>query len=88
MYLKLTNAIKEHDGNIIAIRKDAIISVREGDKVSDSGIPELVTFVFCPPHGTWEVKEDVDTVLDMLNEEVSKKTKKTGKVELLNEKSK
>lgn len=85
MFLKFTNAVPEHKGNIVAIRKDAVISVRQGASLRDDGIPEIVTFIFCPPHGTWEVKEGIDQVLDMLNDEVPKKKKK---VELLNENSK
>ena len=33
----------------------------------EDGIVETVTFVFCPPHGTWEVSEDFDDVVDFLN---------------------
>ncbi len=88
MYITLTNALPEFKDSKIAFKKDTIVTIREGAAMRDNGIPELVTFIFCPPHGTWEVQETLEEVLEMMNGEVKKKKAKTAKVELLNEDSK
>jgi hypothetical protein len=33
----------------------------------ENGIIENITYVFCPPHGTWEVEESLDEVVAELN---------------------
>jgi hypothetical protein len=34
----------------------------------EDGIIENITYVFCPPHGTWEVEESLDEVVKTLND--------------------
>jgi hypothetical protein len=70
MYIKLTNASPQHRGNPIAINSDQIVTVHSATVTREDGIVETVTFVFCPPHGTWEVSEDFDYVVDLLNHSV------------------
>lgn len=67
MYIKLTNASPQHRGNPIAINSDQIVTIHSSIVTREDGIVETVTFVFCPPHGTWEVSEDFDDVVDFLN---------------------
>jgi hypothetical protein len=67
MYIKLTNASPQHRGNPIAINCDQIITVHSSTVTREEGTVETVTFVFCPPHGTWEVSENFDDVVDFLN---------------------
>ena len=69
MFITLTNAAPAHKGNPIALRKDLIVTVNEmkvtrtaGDEETD----EMVTFIFMPPHGTWEVQEPMSEVMDLL----------------------
>ena len=69
MYIKLTNANPQFRGNPIAIRVDQIVSVHRDVITRDDGSVDAVTFIFCPPHGTWEVSEDFDTVVDQLGRE-------------------
>jgi len=77
MYISLTNAVPEFKGLPISFKKDEILSVfqgfvkRDGEKVS-----EVVTYIFIPPHGTWEVIESYDEVLKMLNDNNIKSKKK------------
>lgn len=64
----LTNAAEGHQGNKVAIRKDLVVSVHHKFDKDESGIITSKTFVFCPPHGTWEVSEPIDHVVQLLNE--------------------
>jgi Icc-related predicted phosphoesterase len=67
MYIKLTNANPQHRGNPIAINSDQIVTLHSSIVTREDEMLETVTFVFCPPHGTWEVSENFDSVVDMLN---------------------
>lgn len=68
MIIILTNASPQHRGRQVAINSNNIVSIftenvtREGE---DS--PETVTFVFCPPHGTWEVIESIEEITEKVN---------------------
>ena len=66
MILKLTNAIPAAKGEAIAINMDLVVSIREGNSTREDGTIDLVNFIFVPPHGTWEVTETVDTILEKI----------------------
>ena len=68
MFINLTNANALHKGNPVAIKKDLIVSVYASTQVGDDNTVNQVTFVFVPPHGTWEVLEPYNQVLAELNE--------------------
>lgn len=68
MFITLTNAADLHRGNKIAIRKDMVATVYNSTVEKESGLLENVTYVFCPPHGTWEVTESLEKVVDQLSE--------------------
>jgi hypothetical protein len=70
MYIKLTNASPQHRGNNIAINTDQIVTVHSSVVTREDGVVETVTFMFCPPHGTWEVSETYDSVVEQLNSSV------------------
>jgi len=70
MYIKLTNASPAHRGTQLAIRKDIIVSVHNGMVTREDGVVEQVTFLHCPPHGTWEASDRFDSVVDQLNSEI------------------
>jgi hypothetical protein len=67
MFVQLTNANPQHHGQPISIRRDLIVTVYANAVVRDSGIIEPVTYLFVPPHGTWEVRESFDQVMELLN---------------------
>jgi hypothetical protein len=69
MFISLTNASETHKGNKIAINIDLIASVYNTPNLAkkEDGIIENVTYIFCPPHGTWEVQESLDDVVAELN---------------------
>jgi len=69
MYIKLTNATPAHKGTPLAIRKDLVVSVHHNTVTREDGSVEAVTFLHCPPHGTWEAEDTFDSVVQQLNGE-------------------
>jgi len=67
MFITLTNASEAHRGNKVAVKISEIISVYETTITRESGILENVTLVYAPPHGTWEVSENLDDIVNTLN---------------------
>jgi hypothetical protein len=67
MFITLTNASEAHRGNKVAVKISEIISVYETTVTKESGILENITLVYAPPHGTWEVTENLDDIVNMLN---------------------
>jgi len=71
MIITLTNASDNLKGKPVAINSNAIVSVyRMVLKKQDQYLTpfeEEVTMVFCPPHGTWEVAESVETIVSLIN---------------------
>ena len=67
MYLNLTNASPAHRGMKLSIDRKLVVTMHASLVTRDDDITEMVTFVFCPPHGTWEVQESFDDVLNQLN---------------------
>jgi hypothetical protein len=69
MFIILTNAAEAFKGQRVAINSDIIISVYNTENVTkkNDGIIERVTYVFCPPHGTWEVEESMEEVVKLIN---------------------
>ena len=67
MYIKLTNATPAHKGTPLAIRKDLVVSVHHNTIVREDGTVEPVTFLHCPPHGTWEAEDTFESVVAQLN---------------------
>jgi len=67
LYLNLTNANPQFKGMPIAIRKDLVITIHANLTVREDATTELVTYIFAPPHGTWEVLETYTEVIEQLN---------------------
>lgn len=67
MYIILTNSAPAHKGQIVAINSELIATIHTSPVLRESGDIEDVTFVFCPPHGTWEVSDSLETVVSVLN---------------------
>ena len=71
MFITLTNATPAHKGKPVSINGDSIVTINT-DKVErqldeNTTVTEDITFVFCPPHGTWEVSESLEEVTSKLN---------------------
>jgi phage/plasmid-associated DNA primase len=68
MYITLTNASPAFKGQKVAIDSKVVISVFANEVTREDETKEEVTFIFCPPHGTWEVSETVEEVVAQLNQ--------------------
>lgn len=71
MFITLTNATPAHKGKLVSINSNSIVTINT-DKVErqmdeSTTYIEDVTFIFCPPHGTWEVSESLEEVTNKLN---------------------
>jgi hypothetical protein len=71
-YINLTNATTGLEGTPFLLAKDAVVSAYNKQKkvIQPDGqqVERMVTYVFCPPHGTWEVQEDLATLHKLLDE--------------------
>lgn len=69
MFIILTNAAEAFKGQRVGINSEIIISVYNTENVTkkNDGIIERVTYVYCPPHGTWEVEESMEEVVSLIN---------------------
>jgi hypothetical protein len=69
MFIILTNAAEAFKGQRVAINTDIIVSVYNTENLAkkNDGIIERVTYVFCPPHGTWEVEESMEEIVNIVN---------------------
>lgn len=66
-FLNLTNAGAVNNGKKIALRRDLVTTVFTQEVIRTEGAePETITCLFCPPLGTWEVKETFDQVMKQL----------------------
>lgn len=65
--ITLTNSNREQRGQRILINPEHIVSVNRGTVTRDDGVLETVTFLFMPPHGTWEVSETLEEILALLD---------------------
>jgi hypothetical protein len=69
MFIKLTNASPQHSGNPVMLQSDSIVSIHEAIVQREgSDVLERVTYIFVPPHGTWEVVETVAEIFTMLEQ--------------------
>jgi hypothetical protein len=67
MFVTFTNANPLHKGNPVSIKRDLIVTIYASTQVREDNTVDQVTFVFVPPHGTWEVQETFDQVMEILN---------------------
>lgn len=69
MFITLTNAVEEHKNNPIVINTEYIVTIYASSTsaaTKNNGVIEKITYVFCPPHGTWQVQESIDEVLEKI----------------------
>jgi hypothetical protein len=68
MFIHLTNANQENNGDPVALNKSLICSIFPVKYINpNDGLEYEITKIYCPPHGTWEVKEAYIDVLYLLN---------------------
>lgn len=68
LFLNLTNANPIYRDRPLSLRKELVINVHANTVLRDDGSSELVSFVFLPPHGSWEVLETYDEIMQQLEE--------------------
>lgn len=56
-----------HRNNPVSIKRDLIVTVYASTQVREDNTVDQVTFVFVPPHGTWEVLESFEEVMALIN---------------------
>jgi hypothetical protein len=68
MFITLTNMSVQHRGKPIVLNSSMIVSMMRTSVVRDEATQssETVTYVFIPPHGTWEVSESVEEILECI----------------------
>ena len=80
MFIKFTNANPAHKCKSISLNTDSIVSIHRNFATREDGTLEEVTFVHCPPHGTWEVTEDVTDIVSSINSGIELPKKLTKKL--------
>jgi len=66
MFITVTSAKDELSGVSMVLNTEYILSMfRNKVEVADK-IETEKTFIFCPPHGTWEVQETPDEILELI----------------------
>jgi len=70
MIIKLTNSNPSLKGQPILLNTDFIVSVFRGfaSRGEESPVIEEVTYIHCPPHGTWEVEELPEAIYDLIKQ--------------------
>lgn len=68
-FIQLTNAADAHRGRPIAIRDDLVHTVHTDEVMDTVGQMKSVTYIYCPPHGTWEVTESFEEVMRQIQDE-------------------
>jgi len=72
MFITLTNATPSNKGQLITLNTQMIVSIWRGEMTrtlpgsENVTYQEPTTFVFVPPHGTWEVEETDQQIVEML----------------------
>jgi hypothetical protein len=69
MFITLTNAKVDLKGEPVILNTESIVSITRGTRVAEDKTVEEVTYVYMPPHGTWEIEETLDEILKIINKE-------------------
>ena len=70
MFITLTSLNSEIEDTPIVLNTEHFVSIYRATKKVPAGIAEITkeaTLIFCPPHGTWEVKETPEEILAIIN---------------------
>jgi hypothetical protein len=69
MFIILTNASEAFKGQKVSINSEVIVSMFNTESLGkkNDGVIEKITYIFCPPHGTWEVEESMEEITNIIN---------------------
>jgi hypothetical protein len=68
MFLTLTNANETQPGEPVMINMSMVVTMNRAAVPQADGALLQKTFIFVPPHGTWEVMESLETIGNMLSD--------------------
>lgn len=77
MFLTLTNANETQPGEAIMINMNLAVTMNRAAVPQPDGALIYKTFVFLPPHGTWEVQESLETIHQLLADQVTQTRRST-----------
>jgi hypothetical protein len=66
MIIQLTNASDGFRNKPILINTEMVLSVYQSTRMHDDNTFEELTYVFCPPHGSWEVFETPEEIMKLI----------------------
>lgn len=69
MFLTLTNANETQPGDAIMINMNLVVTMNRAAVPQTDGALMYKTFIFLPPHGTWEVMESLETIAQLLSDQ-------------------
>jgi hypothetical protein len=67
MFLTLTNSNSTQPGEAISINMSMVVTMNRAIVPQEDGTELAKTYLFIPPHGTWEVKETLGEIMTMLD---------------------
>jgi len=83
MLITLTNANPAHKNKPVILNSVFICSIHRNVITREDTTIDEVTFVHCPPHGTWEVQELPEDIMNLINPQspkiLTEKTEKSKK---------
>jgi len=69
MLIKLTNANPQLDGELVVLNSEHIITMFEETILKGTAGEHRITNIYIPPHGTWQVRESLETICNKLTED-------------------
>jgi hypothetical protein len=69
MFLTLTNSNSTQPGEAISINMSMVVTMNRATVMQEDGTELAKTYLFIPPHGTWEVKETLGEIMTMLDKD-------------------
>lgn len=66
MFIKVTSAKEELKGVSMVLNSEYILSMFRSKETTKDKIEVEKTFVYCPPHGTWEVEETPEEIVKQI----------------------
>jgi hypothetical protein len=66
MIIQLTNSTDSLKGKAILINTDMMLSVYRSTRLGSYAADDEVTYIFCPPHGNWEVSETPEEIMALI----------------------
>jgi hypothetical protein len=66
MIIQLTNSTELLKGKAILINTEMMLSAYRAARLGSYSTNDEVTYIFCPPHGNWEVSETPEEIMALI----------------------